>query len=124
MKIKFPENLYCDVRIENNKTACYAMQNDEVCIKGAMIRIFDGKLWYTAETNDIDKIQNKINELAKLAAPDPKILENPIVKNFSINKANILKFQGKNNLRNLTLQDRKKCMDKSIKEIKVTNTNF
>ena len=48
MKIKFPENLYCDVRIENNKTACYAMQNDEV--------------------------------LAKLAAPDPKILENPIVK--------------------------------------------
>ncbi len=107
MKFKFPENLYCDVRIEDNKTACYAMQNDEVlannevCIKGAMIRIFDGKLWYTAETNDIDKIQNKINELAKLAAPDPKILENPIVKNY-----------------------RKKCMDKSIKEIKVTNANF
>ena len=138
MKFKFPANLYCDVRIEDNKTACYTMQNDEVlannevCIKGAMIRIFDGKLWYTAETNDIDKIQNKINELAKLAAPDPKILENPIVKNFSINKANILKFQGKNNLRNLTLQDResivknyrKKCMDKSIKEIKVTNANF
>ena len=132
MKFKFPENLYCDVRIEDNKTACYAMQNDEVlannevCIKGAMIRIFDGKLWYTAETNDIDKIQDKINELAKLAAPDPKILENPIVKNFSVNKASILKFQGKNNLRNLTLQDResivknyrKKCMINQSKKLK------
>lgn len=138
MKFKFPANLYCDVRIEDDKTACYSMQNDEVlannevCIKGAMIRIFDGKLWYTAETNDIDKIQKKIDELAKLAAPNPKILDNPIVKNFSVNKATILKFQGKNNLRNLTLQDResivknyrKKCMDKSIKEIKVTNANF
>lgn len=138
MKFKFPKDLYCDVRIEDNKQTWYQMQdedvlgNGEVCLKGAMIRIFDGKLWYTAETNDIDKIQKKIDELAKLASPDPKILENPIVKNFSVNKASILKFQGKNSLRNLTKEDRegivknyrRKCFDKSIKEIKVTHTNF
>ena len=125
MKFKFPAGLYADVRIEDTKTAWYNMQdeeilgNGEVSLKGAMIRIFDGKLWYTAETNDIDKIQKKIDELAKLATPDPKILENPIVKNFSVHKADIRKFQGKKSLRNLTVDDReklvkqyrKKCID-------------
>ena len=138
MKFKFPAGLYGDVRIEDTTTAWYNMQDEEVLgngevnIKGAMIRIFDGKLWYTAETNDIDKIQKKIDELAKLAKPDPKILENPIVKNFSVNKADIRKFQGKNSIRNLTATDRekivnqyrKKCIDKSIKEIKVTYATF
>ena len=84
------------------------------------------------ESRKQEKIQKKIDELAKLASPDPKILENPIVKNFSVNKASILKFQGKNSLRNLTKEDRegivknyrRKCFDKSIKEIKVTHTNF
>ena len=67
MKFKFPKDLYCDVRIEDNKQAWYQMQdeevlgNGEVSLKGAMIRIFDGKLWYTAETNGIDK-NYSINE--------------------------------------------------------------
>ena len=140
MKFNFPANLYTDVRIEDNKQAWYQMQDEEIlgngeaCTKGAMIRIFDGKLWYTAQTDDTDtpSIQKKIDELAKLTKPNPKILKNPIVKNFSVNKANILKFQGKDNLRNLTKDDREnivktyreKCIDKSIKEIKVTHANF
>ena len=138
MKFKFPKDLYTDVRIEDQKNASYGMQDDEVLYnseaseKGAMIRIFDGKMWYSAETNDIDNIQNKIDELAKLATPNPKILENPIVKNFSVNKAEILKFNGTNSFRNLTKDDReklvndyrKKCIDKSITDIKVTYANF
>lgn len=138
MKFKFPKDLYTDVRIEDQKNASYGMQdyevlyNSEASEKGAMIRIFDGKMWYSAETNDIDKIQNKIDELAKLATPNPKILENPIVKNFSVNKAEILKFNGTNSFRNLTKDDReklvndyrKKCIDKSITDIKVTYANF
>ncbi len=138
MKFKFPKDLYTDVRIEDQKSASYEMQDDEVlfnseiCEKGAMIRIFDGKMWYTAETNDIDAIQKKIDELAKLATPNPEILENPIVKNCSVNKVNILKFNGKNSFRNLTKEDRekivnyyrKKCIDKSISEIKVTYASF
>ncbi|MCR4952701.1 MAG: hypothetical protein K6A43_01385, partial [Treponema sp.] len=93
MKFNFPENLYTDVRIEDTKNANYSMQDDEVLgngetqVKGAMIRIFDGKMWYTAETNDIStaSIQKKIDELAAIAKPNPKILKNPIVKNFSVN---------------------------------------
>lgn len=123
MKFKFPAGLYGDVRIEDTTTAWYNMQDEEVLgngevnVKGAMIRIFDGKLWYTAETNDIDKIQKKIDELAKLAKPDPKILENPIVKNFSVNKADIRKFQGKNSIRNLTATDREKIVNQYRKKM-------
>ena len=140
MKYKFPQDLYTEVRIEDTKNACYSMQNEDVLansetlIKGAMIRVFDGNLWYTAQTNDTDtkSIQKKIDELAAIAKPNKAILENPIVKNFSVNKAEILKFQCKNSLRNLTKKDRedivkyyrKKCIDKSIPEIKVTYPTF
>ena len=140
MKYKFPKDLYTEVRIEDTNSANFFMQDDdvlsngEVKVKGAIIRVFDGNLWYTAETNDTDtkSIQTKIDELSKLAIPNPAILENPIVKNFSVNKAKILKFQGKDNLRNLTKEDReaivqyyrKKCIDKKIKEIKVTYPSF
>ena len=138
MKFNFPENLYTDVRIEDTKRQELFMQDEEILGNsevheiGAMIRVFDGKMWYTAETNDINSIQNKIDELAILATPNPKILENPIVKNFNVNEASILKFQGKDSLRNLTQKDRKeivnyyreKCVDTSIKEIKVHYVSF
>jgi len=138
LKFKFPENLYTDVRIEDEKSSSYNMNNDDVLVNnetqttGAMIRVFDGKMWYTAETNDIDSIQSKIDELAALAKPNKNILKNPIVKNFSVNKARVIKFEGKDSFRNLTKEDREdivnyyrdKCIDKSIKEIKVHYSNF
>ncbi|MCR4733859.1 MAG: TldD/PmbA family protein [Treponema sp.] len=138
MKFRFPENLYTDVRIEDQKSAYYRMRNDDVLVNGetqilgAMIRVFDGKIWYTAETNDINSIQEKIDELAKLAKPNPKILKNPIVKNLSVNKDKIIKFDGEKSLRNLTKKDREeivnyyreKCLDSSIKEIKVSSVGF
>ena len=103
MKYKFPKDLYTDVRIEDTQDARYSMKNEDVLansethITGAMIRVFDGNLWYTAQTNDTDtkSIQKKIDELAALATPDKNILDNPVVKNFSVNKAEILKFQEK-----------------------------
>ena len=138
MKYKFPKDLYTDVRIEYTKNGNYSKQDDEtinnseIQTEGAMIRIFDGRMWYTAETNDLKSIQSKIDELAAIAKPNPQILENPIVKNFSVNKATVLKFDGKKSLGNLTKDDRegivkyyqKKCFDKSIKEIKVSYASF
>ena len=65
MKYKFPQDLFTDVRIEDYKSAAFYVKNgevesnSEVTITGAMIRIFDGKMWYTAETNDIESIQTK-----------------------------------------------------------------
>ncbi|MCQ2592242.1 MAG: TldD/PmbA family protein [Treponema sp.] len=138
MKYIFPENLYTEVRIEDIYQAWFNMRDDfvegngEVSLKGAKIRIFDGKMWYTSTTNDIDSIQTEIDNLAKIAKPNPNILKNKIVKNFTANKAEILKFQGEDNVRKITRQQRekickdylKKCVDKSIPEIKVTHTTF
>lgn len=138
MKFKFPENLYTDVRIEERKSAYFYVKNGEVEgngeteINGAMIRIFDGKLWYTRETNDLDSIQQCIDDLAAVAVPNPNILKNKIVKNFSVNQAKVLKFEGDKDLRKLTKEDRekivydynKKIIDKSIKEIIVNHTSF
>ena len=138
MKYNFPENLYTDVRIESRKSACFALEdedvknNSEVETITAMIRVFDGKMWYTSQTDDIENIQDKIDNLATLAKPNPKILKNPIVKNLGDCKDSVLVFTGKRDLRNLTAEDRenivrsyyKNCEKKSIKEIKNYGVGF
>lgn len=56
MKYKFPEDLYTEVRIEDNYSANYYLKDDdaedkgEVSVIGAKIRVFDGKMWYTSTT--------------------------------------------------------------------------
>lgn len=138
MKYNFPENLYTEVRIEDWYNSYFHLKNDdvegngEVSVVGARIRIFDGKMWYSSVTNDIDSIQKEIDNLAKLAKPNPNILKNKIVKNFEVNKVEILKFQGEGNVRNITLKEReeicrhyrKTCTDKSIPEIRITHASF
>lgn len=138
MKFNFPENLYTDVRIQKTKSAWFYLKQEEVEGNGevetcsAMIRVFDGKMWYTSQTDNLLSIQNEIDNLATLAKPNPNIYKNKIVKNFGDNKETILIFNGKNDFRNLTAQDREKivryyydaCVDKSIKEIKTTYIGF
>ncbi len=66
----FPKGLYADIRIEHSNTAVYTVQNGEVkqnsetSVTGAMIRVYDGKMWYTGVTNDTDKIQEELDGLA------------------------------------------------------------
>lgn len=138
MRFNFPENLYTEVRIEDSYMANYYLKDDEpegngeVSVCGAKIRIFDGKMWYTSVTNDIDSIQSEIDNLAKIAKPNPNILKNKIVKNFDVNSDTVLKFQNDDSVRNIPRQQReeicknyrKNCTDKSIPEIKLTHTSF
>lgn len=69
---QFPKDLYCDVRIEETYHTNYYVQNDEVeadsvtTETGAMIRVFDGTMWYTG-------IQKEIDNLAALATPNPDL---------------------------------------------------
>ncbi len=132
MKYNFPKDLYTDVRIQNTKSAYFQLRdnevenNSEVETKTAMIRVFDGKMWYTSQTDNIDAIQEKIDNLALLAKPNPKILNNKIVKNLGDRKDIVLVFTGERDLRNLTADDRenivrhyyKVCEKKSVKEVK------
>lgn len=132
MKFKFPQDLYTDIRIEESKSGgIYIKDGDidgncDIAETGAIIRVFDGKLWYTSQTNDLDSIQNEIDNLAAVAKPNKSILKNKIVKNFAVHKENVLRFEGDKNLCNITRQQREdlvkhyieKCSDKKNTAIK------
>ena len=69
VKYNFPENLYTDVRIESRKSAYFALEdedvktNSEVEVVSAIIRVFDGKLWYTGQTSNVENIQKEIEQI-------------------------------------------------------------
>ncbi len=96
---KFSKNLYTDVRIEEvfetnitftlGKISEYKIRN----YKAAFIRVFDGDRWFYSSTSDLDEIQNEIKKLSKMAKPNDKINDNPIVKKMEVNSGTFLKFK-------------------------------
>lgn len=128
----FPKDLYSDIRIERSSDAYYSVKNGEVqsdseiSVTGAIIRVYDGELWYTSVTNDIENIQAELDNLAAIAKPKNDIYEDPTVKNFEVNKAEVLKYEGENDVRKITRAQRKAlvdgyisaCVDESISEVK------
>lgn len=129
---KFPDDLFTEVRIEKTEDNYYFVKNGEVegngktAVTGARIRVYDGEMWYTSVTNDLDKIQTEIDNLASLAKPNKEIYSDPIIKNFGDAKADILKYEGENDIRKITSSERDKlvdhyiaaCVDSSIEEMK------
>lgn len=129
---QFPKDLYTDVRIEETYRTRYYVQNgdpeeDSVTTEtGAIIRVFDGTMWYTGSTNDIDGIQKEIDNLASLATPNPDILQHEVVAAYEVNKATVLAFTGAKDIRNVTREERlsliqhyiDSCVDTSIPEQK------
>lgn len=129
--LKFPENLYSDVRISEKYSIWYYVKNgdidsdSDVMSVGAMIRVFDGNLWYTASTNDISNIQAELDSLALLATPNPDIYNHPFVKILEVNKDSHCIYDKENDARKLTRDDLKKltdnyiqkCIDDSIPEM-------
>ena len=127
---QFPKDLYVDVRIEETFNTNYYVQNGDVetdqavTETGAMIRVYDGTMWYTGSTNDIDGIQKEIDNLASLATPNPDILKDPTVAAYEVNKDTVLSFTGDADIRNVTREERialvqryiDTCVDDSIPE--------
>jgi len=101
MKYAFPAGLYTDVRIEHVFASSIDYNQRELrdCrekkYSAAFVRVFDGKMWYYASTSDLNGIQAEIDALAKLAAPNPQILDNPIVKNLHPHKDVVMSFVGR-----------------------------
>ena len=128
----FPEGLYSDIRIEHRSSAVYSVENgevkanSEVTITGAIVRVYDGKMWYTSVTNDLGSLQTELDGLAALAEPDPAIADDPVVKLYEVNKDKVLRYDGENDLRKVTRGQREKlvndyvaaCVDETIEEIK------
>lgn len=95
---KFPQDLYCDVRIERIFKTNIAYfkgeleQNNEENYCGAFIRVFDGDRWYYSSISDEGNIQSEIEKLASMAKKNSDIYENPIVKKFSINNDEVIRY--------------------------------
>lgn len=96
---KFPKDLYCDVRIERIFKTNIAYfkgeleQNNEENYCGAFIRVFDGERWYYSSISDEGNIQSEIEKLASMAKKNSHIHENPIVKKFSINSDEVVRYE-------------------------------
>lgn len=96
--LRFPENLYTDVREEEvySTRIIYEngtlKQNKQKCDRGALIRIFDGKRWTYSATTETGQIQETIDDLARMAAPDAAILDHPVIGRLEVNQDTILKF--------------------------------
>jgi TldD protein len=95
---KFPQGLYVDVRIEETFDTKISFKKKELQEekirnnKGAFIRVFDGKRWYYSSTTNVAGIQEQIDTLAKMAAPDPNILEHPIVQAFEVHRDSLMQY--------------------------------
>ena len=107
----FPKNLYTDVRLEDASVSEITYQNGELRQnlkrnhKGGFIRIFDGKRWYYSSTTDIDNIQEEINKLALMAKENERIMENPVVEKFQVNKGDFFKFK-ENDILNVSQEEK------------------
>ncbi len=113
---KFPKGLYVDVRIEetfDTKISFKKLTLEEQKIrtnKGAFIRVFDGRRWYYSSTTDINGIQAQIDTLAEMAAPNPDILEHPIVKAFEVNQETILQYEAKS-VTNIPVEEKQRLLE-------------
>lgn len=128
---QYPVNLFTEVRIENRWTAVYVVQNGEVMrnleteTTGAIVRVYDGQMWYTSVTNAMEDIQKEIDGLAALATPNPEIYEHPTVRNFGDCRDTVLRYQGEDSLRKVSEEEREKlvwdyvkvCEDNPIPEV-------
>ncbi|MBR6872485.1 MAG: TldD/PmbA family protein [Ruminococcus sp.] len=128
---RFPRGLYADIRIEHISNANYAVQNGEVkqnsetFVEGAMIRVYDGRMWYSSVTNDLDSIQAELDGLAAIAEANEDIENDPAVKLYEVHKDKVLHY-GDNDIRKVTRRQREAliqgyidaCIDDSIEEVK------
>ena len=99
-KFHFPEGLYADIRIEEKFTVNLMKFNGELVNDratqecGALIRVYDGKLWYTTSTNELDRLQEELDALAELAQPNPAIYDDPAIKLLEVNREERLRYEG------------------------------
>ncbi len=95
---RFREGYYADVRRERRVTTNITFKNGvlaenrERVTDGAFIRVFDGKMWYYASTENPDEVQKELDGLYALASPDPAIAEHPLVKRLEVNRDKRIRF--------------------------------
>lgn len=112
---KFPQGLFCDVRVEGVRSTHVSYLKGELRemrerdTAGAFIRVYDGQRWYYASTTDLAGVQAEIDRLAALATPDKDIAANKTVKNLPAGGAAHDLFKGAD-LRAVPLADKRSLL--------------
>lgn len=112
----FKKGYYADVKIEDRFTTTIAYMNGllkelkERVEKRAFIRVFDGKMWYYSSTTDINKVQEKLDELYSQAKFNEKIERNKIVRRFEVNSDVKMSF-AYCSVRNVPIERKKQLLE-------------
>lgn len=113
---KFPQGLYVDVRIEETFDTKISFKKENLeeqkirTNKGAFIRVFDGNRWYYSSITNVEDIQEHIDTLAKMATPDPNILQHPIVKAFEVNRDSLIQHD-QDSVTDISVQQKQELME-------------
>ena len=97
--IQFRKGFYADVRIEDRSSTEIIYQDGRLqelrnpVERQAFLRVYDGKLWYYASVTDLDHLQATLDGLYATATENPRILEDPIVQRFEVNRDSCLQFR-------------------------------
>ena len=90
--VKFRENYYADVRIEDRSRTVIQYQDGNLqefktpVEVRAFLRVYDGKMWYYASVTDVAHVQKTLDRLYDAASPNPDIEKNPIVSKLERNR--------------------------------------
>lgn len=96
---RFPDRLYCDVRIEDHFSTRIAYTYDQIDevrerrYRAGMVRIFDGQRWYYAATTDVNGMQAEIDRLAGFAQPTDGIERHAVVDRLTDVRAEAPRFE-------------------------------
>lgn len=90
--VKFRENFYADVRIEDRSRTVIQYQDGNLqefktpVEVRAFLRVYDGKMWYYASVTDVAHVQKTLDRLYDAASPNPDIEKDPIVSKLERNR--------------------------------------
>ena len=109
--VKFRENYYADVRIEDRSRTVIQYQDGNLqefktpVEVRAFLRVYDGKMWYYASVTDVAHVQKTLDRLYDAASPNPDIEKNPIVSKLERNRDRKFIFED-HSVRNIPVEEK------------------
>ena len=109
--VKFRENFYADVRIEDRSRTVIQYQDGNLqefktpVEVRAFLRVYDGKMWYYASVTDVAHVQKTLDRLYDAASPNPDIEKDPIVSKLERNRDRKFVFED-HSVRNIPVEEK------------------
>lgn len=109
--VKFRENYYADVRIEDRSRTVIQYQDGNLqefktpVEVRAFLRVYDGKMWYYASVTDVAHVQKTLDRLYDAASPNSDIEKDPIVSKLERNRDRKFIFED-HSVRNIPVEEK------------------